>query len=80
MTINGPDLRCDDDKEFDPICDFGSEIFCTLRRLRSCYIHAWISNKTGGIGWLPEKCVFYRRLPHASLETDGTRVAFGCLE
>ncbi len=63
MEINGYDLQVEDDEAFDPICNFGRPIFATLPRLHTCDIHAWISNIDGGLGQIPEKAVFYRRLP-----------------
>lgn len=64
LEVNGEDLSCDDDSDFDPIADMGCEIFTSKRRLHTCDIHAWISNHDGGLGFLPEKAVFFRRLPH----------------
>ncbi|PVH85141.1 hypothetical protein DL98DRAFT_568377 [Cadophora sp. DSE1049] len=63
IEINGQDICCDDDEDFDPICTMSPEIFRTLPHLHTCDIHAWISNIDGGLGSLPEKGVFYRRLP-----------------
>jgi hypothetical protein len=55
---------CDDDSDFDPVCDFGTDLFAAMRNLHTCDIHAWISNIGGGLGQIPEKGVFYRRLAH----------------
>ncbi|CZR54921.1 uncharacterized protein PAC_04806 [Phialocephala subalpina] len=65
LEINGPDLFCDDDEDFDPISNLGPEIFTTLLHLRSFDIHAWITDCDGGIGAIPEKAIFFRRLPSA---------------
>ncbi len=46
------------------MCNLGAEIFGTLKKLHSCDIHAWVSNLKGGLGWVPEKAVFYRHLPY----------------
>ncbi|KAH7350694.1 hypothetical protein BKA65DRAFT_593598 [Rhexocercosporidium sp. MPI-PUGE-AT-0058] len=66
LEINGEGLSCDDDEDFDPLCNMGKRIFRALPRLHTCDIHAWISNCDGGLGSLPEKGVFYRRLPSES--------------
>ena len=73
IEINGEGLWCDEDEDFDPVCNLGIPIFDSLRRLHTCDIHAWISNCDGGLGRLPEKCVFYRRLPNQSQTTPGTQ-------
>ncbi|KAG4441282.1 hypothetical protein IFR05_003210 [Cadophora sp. M221] len=63
LEINGEGLWCDEPEDFDPVSNMGNAIFCSLHRLHVCDIHAWISNCDGGLSWLPEKGVFYRRLP-----------------
>lgn len=57
-------MCCDEDEDFDPVCNLGTQIFTTLRHLHTCDIHAWISDIDGGLGKIPEKGVFYRRLAH----------------
>lgn len=64
IEINGHCLRCDEDTDFDPVCNFGTPIFDALRRLHTCDIHAWTSDWGGGVSQIPEKGVFYRRLTH----------------
>lgn len=73
IELNGEGLWCDDDSDFDPMADMGQDIFHTLRRLRCCDIHAWISNMDGGLGPIPEKAVMHRRLP----ESSGDYVSIG---
>jgi hypothetical protein len=62
IEINGHMLRCDEDSDFDPVCNFGTPIFDALRRLHTCDIHAWICGGDGSLGQIPQKGVFYRRL------------------
>jgi hypothetical protein len=64
LEINGNGLWCDEDADFNPVCNLGTIIFSSLRRLHTCDIHAWISNADGGLGQIPEKGVLYRRLPN----------------
>jgi hypothetical protein len=64
LEINGEDVCCDEDEDFDPFCFLGPQIFTSLKRLHTCDLHAWISNIDGGLGGIPEKSVHYRRLPH----------------
>ncbi|KAI6711316.1 hypothetical protein JHW43_006146 [Diplocarpon mali] len=71
LEINGDGLWLDEDEDFDPVCDMAAEIFASQPRLHTCDIHAWISDRDGGLGSLPEKCVFYRRLP-GSEESEKT--------
>jgi hypothetical protein len=70
LEINGEGLWCDEDSDFDPVCNLGTSIFDALRNLHTCDIHAWISNCDGGLGQIPEKGVFYRRLSHQSKTRD----------
>ncbi|KAK0108170.1 hypothetical protein ONS95_002992 [Cadophora gregata] len=63
LEINGHRIWCDENEDFDPMCLLSPEIFHALPRLHTCDLHAWISNRGGGIGPTPEKGVFYRRLP-----------------
>jgi hypothetical protein len=70
LEINDPYARLYDDSEFDPLCYLGPEIFGKLNRLHTLDIHAWISNLDGGSGWIPEKAVFYRRLPHPDADSN----------
>ena len=69
LEINSQGVCCDEDEGFDVLCNLGTQIFAALRRLHTCDIHAWISNYDGGLGWTPQKGVFYRRLPN-----DGNKV------
>ncbi|KAH8684228.1 hypothetical protein BGZ60DRAFT_397058 [Tricladium varicosporioides] len=66
LEINKRDATVDDDSDFDIMCDFGPLIFKSLPLLHTCDVHVWMSNIDGGLGQLPEKGVFYRRLPHIS--------------
>lgn len=70
MEINGEGLWCDEDSDFDPVCNLGTPIFDALRRLHTCDIHAWVSSCDGGLGQIPEKGVFYRRLTHQPSTPD----------
>lgn len=62
LELNGEELLLDDDEDFDPICSIGGTLFASQNSLRSVDIHGWFSNLDGGLGSLPEKAVFYRRL------------------
>jgi len=76
LEINGESLSCDEDSDFDPICDLAPELFgpeSPLKNLHTCDIHAWISTFDGGLGQLPEKAVFYRRLPCQEDPTNGKK-------
>jgi hypothetical protein len=70
LEINGLGVFLRDDSEFDPLCNLAPEIFRTLKKLHTCDIHAWISNLKGGLGWVPEKAIFYRRLPHPDADSN----------
>jgi hypothetical protein len=63
QEINGDTVTSDESEDFHPVCNLGTKIFTALHRLHTCDIHAWISNIEGETGYLPEKCVFYRRPP-----------------
>ncbi|KAE9371919.1 hypothetical protein N431DRAFT_378022 [Stipitochalara longipes BDJ] len=63
LEINGSDFFVEHDSDFDFICTFAFRIFNSLANLHTCDIHAWISDFDGGLGFIPEKAVFYRRLP-----------------
>lgn len=60
----------DDDEDFNPLCDFAEDggIFC--HRLNTLDIQVWCSNLDGGIGFIPEKAVFYRRLPSTQVSGE----------
>ena len=76
LEINGERLSCDEDSDFDPICGLAPELFgpeSPLKNLHTCDIHAWISSIDGGLGQLPEKAVFYRRLPCEEDPTNGKK-------
>jgi hypothetical protein len=66
LKIHADDIFCEEESEFDPVSKLGPEIFETLKGLHTCAIHAWISNRGGGLGSTPEKAVLYRRLPSNS--------------
>jgi len=70
LEINGHDVFVEEDSDFDPICNLSVEIFGKMKSLHTCDIHAWISNIDGGLGSIPEKAVFYRRLPRLGSERN----------
>ncbi|KAH7420076.1 hypothetical protein BKA64DRAFT_716437 [Cadophora sp. MPI-SDFR-AT-0126] len=80
LEINGQDICCDDDEDFDPLCTMSPEIFHALPRLHTCDIQAWISNLDGGLGSIPEKGVFYRRLPSDALHPKERTIWFSRMD
>lgn len=65
IEINALNTRCWEDEDlFHLVCDY-EEIFSSLRRLHTCDIHGWFEPRDGGDSEeIPERGVFYRRLPH----------------
>ncbi|KUJ08753.1 uncharacterized protein LY89DRAFT_690769 [Mollisia scopiformis] len=63
IEINGRELTIEDDDDFSSIDSLGPEAFSTLRHLHPLDIHAWIYNADGDLIDIPEKGMFWRRLP-----------------
>lgn len=73
LEINGQNISCDhDDDHFNAMATLSKPVFTLLPLLHTFDIHAWVANEDGGQDSIPEKCMFYRRLPAAS--EDQTKV------
>ena len=74
LTIDRETLRCDEDEDFDPICDLAPLVFspsANKPRLHTLDIDARLEDIDGCVGPVPEKGVFYRRLPYDEKEGEG---------